>query len=142
MGPGQVLSVFKPADGGKQVTIDERVLTDKSSSVVVYDNPHDNLEGQFDTFQTCLGAFVFGALCFGACLTRVFVFASRFGTYLLRALPKGERDAVCGDQEDGVQVAGETIRVTVSCVREASTRERVRESVCCVFMCRCLQRVI
>jgi hypothetical protein len=55
VGPGKVLSVFKPAGGGEPVTIDERQLTDKSSSVVVYDNPHDNLDDLGHIFfQRCL----------------------------------------------------------------------------------------
>jgi isocitrate dehydrogenase len=48
VGPGRVVSTFTPAEGGPQVVIDDRRVTDKSSSVVVYDNPHDNLDVSAD----------------------------------------------------------------------------------------------
>jgi isocitrate dehydrogenase len=54
VGPGRVLSTFTPADGGPQIVIDDRKIVDKSSSVVVYDNPHDNLEVSAASVCVCV----------------------------------------------------------------------------------------
>lgn len=85
VGPGKVSCTFQPADGSGKVLIDERTLTDRSSSVVVYDNPHDNLEDLGHIFFTrCLkenvtpyvvtkvGGWVGGDCC--CCVCFLFVF--------------------------------------------------------------------
>lgn len=43
LGPGRVVTTFFPQEGGQQ-KIDERVLEDRSNSVVLYHNPYDNVE--------------------------------------------------------------------------------------------------
>lgn len=44
VGAGKLKTVFTPADGGTEIIVDERTLTDKLNAAVTYHNPLDNVE--------------------------------------------------------------------------------------------------
>ncbi|NDF11463.1 MAG: hypothetical protein EB060_01425 [Proteobacteria bacterium] len=44
VGKGKLVTKFIPADGGAEVTVDERALDDKVNAAVTYHNPYDNVE--------------------------------------------------------------------------------------------------
>uniref|UniRef100_A0A6B2L356 EF-hand domain-containing protein n=1 Tax=Arcella intermedia TaxID=1963864 RepID=A0A6B2L356_9EUKA len=55
VGEGTVETIFTPKDGGAPIVVDRRVLTDKNSVVVTYDNPLDNVQDlAHHFFSRCL----------------------------------------------------------------------------------------
>lgn len=44
VGAGKAVTLFYPEGGGEPIPVSERVLKDKKSALVVYDNPMDNVE--------------------------------------------------------------------------------------------------
>eukprot|EP00697_Spironema_sp_BW2_P007810 gnl/Spiro4/22200_TR10933_c0_g1_i1.p1 gnl/Spiro4/22200_TR10933_c0_g1~~gnl/Spiro4/22200_TR10933_c0_g1_i1.p1 ORF type:complete len:506 (+),score=157.29 gnl/Spiro4/22200_TR10933_c0_g1_i1:56-1573(+) len=59
VGQGTLRTIFTPTGGGAPITVDERVLKDRSSVVVTYDNPLDNVEDLSHIFfARCLTAKV------------------------------------------------------------------------------------
>jgi len=58
VGPGTLTTLFAPVDGNA-VIVNHRKLSDKTSAVVVYDNPYDNVEPMaHHFFSRCLEANV------------------------------------------------------------------------------------
>ena len=59
VGPGKLSLSFNDAATDSQIKIDERVLKDKVSAIVVYDNPYDNVDQMaHHFFSRCLEAKV------------------------------------------------------------------------------------